>query len=213
MNLTEKYEQNWQPALVQDFGPENLVVSTKFMEAYEMIRPVSGGGGIGTYLNKAGNLDIYSIGTLNSVSRIRQQDGTSDGWTQDDLRITARQLSLYVPNGGDADSPNIMGLNDASRLTLSTYDKTTGTYKQAVNQPEDKALTQFLATKNLDNVYANVILDTSEVATNFLKPDGAWAAKTWVPVKKSTKADTENAKGQADRDVCEQPRANGSHYP
>ena len=186
MNATSQItEQNWQPALVQDFGPENLVVSTKFMESYELIRPVSGGGDISTYLNRAGNLDIYSVGTSNSISRIRQQDGSENGWLQEDLKIVAHQLSLYVPSGADADSPNVMGLNAASKLTLSTWDKSTGSYRQAVNQPEDKALKQFLATKNLDNVYANVILDTDEVATSFLKPDGTWASKVWVPVKKA----------------------------
>ncbi|HEV7517274.1 MAG TPA: hypothetical protein VGR07_13310, partial [Thermoanaerobaculia bacterium] len=75
----------WKTALVQDFGPANLIVSTKFMESYEIIRSVSGGADISTYLNKEGNLDVYSVGTANRVTRIRQQTKSEDGWLEEPL--------------------------------------------------------------------------------------------------------------------------------
>ena len=63
----------WKTALVQDFGPANLVVSTKFMEAYEIIRSVSGGADLSTYLNKGGNLDVYSVGTSTTPVILRAE--------------------------------------------------------------------------------------------------------------------------------------------
>ena len=164
------------------------------MESFEIIRSVSGGADISTYLNKEGNLDVYSVGTANKVVRIRQQTKSEHGWIEEPLEITARQLSPYVPAGGDTNHPSLMGLNDASRLTLSKYDPGTGKYTQKVDQPPKatKTIKQFLATKNFDNVYANVILEDNVVGNNFLKPNGAWAGQDWVPIKKE-KGSTENA--------------------
>ncbi len=187
----------WKTALVQDFGPANLIVSTKFMESFEIIRSVSGGADISTFLNKEGNLDLYSVGTANKVARIRQQTKSEHGWIEEPLRITARQLSPYVPAGGDSNNPSLMGLDDGNRLTLSKYDPVTAKYTQKVDQPPKatKTIKQFLATKNFDNVYANVILEDDVVGNNFLKPNGAWAGQDWVPIKKE-KGSTENAKAK-----------------
>jgi len=185
----------WKTALVQDFGPANLVVSTKFMEAYEIIRSVSGGADLSTYLNKGGNLDVYSVGTANRVSRIRQQTNSTDGWIEEDLGVVARQLSLYIPTGGDSNNPNILGLDNDNRLTLSTWDTGARRYTQRVFQPSGatKRIKQLLATKNLDNVYVNVILEDDVVGTNFIKPDGNWASRDWVPIKQS-QGSTQDAK-------------------
>ncbi|HEX8160649.1 MAG TPA: hypothetical protein VF538_02020 [Pyrinomonadaceae bacterium] len=173
----------------------NLVVSTKFMETYEIIRSVSGGGELSTFLNGAGNLDIYSVGTANKVSRIRPDSDAKASWTETALNITARQLSIY-PNGFDQDNPNILGLDNEDMLTLGTYQSATGQYKQAVSQPPDskKKIKQFLGTKGVTgNIYANVILENDEVATSFLKLDGTWASKDWAPIKTAL-GSTENAK-------------------
>jgi len=175
----------WKTALVQDFGSANLVVSTKFMEAYELVRSVSGGADLTTFLNREGNLDVYSVGTANHVSRIRQQNDSADGWVEDDLGIVARQISAYIATGGDSNNPNLLGLNDQNQLTLSTWDQGLKRYTQRVFQPSGatKKIKQFLATKNFDNVYVNVILEDDVVGTNFIKPDGTWASRDWVPIK------------------------------
>lgn len=187
----------WKTALVQDFGPANLVISTKFMENYEIIRSVSGGADLSTFLNKEGNLDVYSVGTANRVARVRQQTGSTEGWIEQPLGIVARQLSLYIPTGGDSNNPNILGLNDNNELTLSTWDKAAGRYTQRVFQPSGatRKIKQFLATKNFDNVYVNVILDNDEVGTNFIKSDGTWASRDWVPIKQS-QGSMQNAKAK-----------------
>ena len=39
----------------------------------------------------------------------------------------------------------------------------------------------------------DVILDNDEVATSFLKPNGEWASREWVPVK-AAEGSSENAK-------------------
>jgi hypothetical protein len=194
---TSNDDPTWKSALIQDFGAANLIVSTKFMESYELVRPVSGGADLTTFLNREGNLDIYSVGTTSQVTRIRQQTNSEQGWGEEPLGINARQLSLYVPAGGDSNNPSLLGLDAGGRLTLSRYDAGAGRYTQQVNQPPKAAQTikQFLGTKNFDNVYANVILQDDLVATNFLKPDGSWAGQDWVPVKKE-KGSGENAKAK-----------------
>lgn len=175
--------------------PGNLVVSTRFMESYEIARAVSGGTDLTTFQNNSGHLDVYTVGTANRVSRIRPQSAASAAWVEEDLGIVATQLSVYSTTEFGRDTPNILGLDDDGILTLSVYDEAKKRYVQKVSEPEKNTtkIRQFLATKHLTNVYANVILETGEVATSFLRPDGSWASTTWVPIK-AAKGSSENAK-------------------
>lgn len=169
----------------------NLVVSTRFMEQFEIVRPVTGGGDIAPFRNSTGSLDVYTSGTGGAVFRMREQNGSAAGWVQTELGINASQLAPYVISGISPDNPNILGVDSAAVLTLSTFDPGTGRYRQKVSQPADnkRKLRQFLAAVAIDkNVHANVILDNDEVATNFLKPDGTWATKEWVPIKSGPKS-------------------------
>jgi len=172
----------------------NLIVTTKFMETFEIVRPVTPGSDFSLFLNSAGNLDIYSVGTANTVYRLRQNSKNDAAWSQQDLGFKARMLSVYSDDF-DLDNPNIMGVDDAGKLTLSTYDAEFETYRQQVSQPglADKKIIQFLATRKYDNVYANVILEDYTVGNSFLKSDGQWASRNWVPIKES-EGSTQDAK-------------------
>lgn len=165
-----------------------VTVSTRFMENYEVVRAVSGSGAVVPFLNRSGLLDVYSVGTANKVFLIRSPLAAEDGWIEKDLRIVASQISVFPGAGDDIDHPSILGLDDRDRLTLSRYELATGEYVQAPCEPPKatRSIKQLASTKNLGNVYVNVILDNDELGTNFIKPDGTWAAQDWVPVKSGT---------------------------
>jgi len=177
-------------ASTETVDPGQLIVSTRFMESYDLIQPISGGRDITPFQNSAGDLDVYSVGTNNRVFRFRPQIGGKCGYDETDLGIEAYQLSLY-PNGLDRDNPNILGINDKGQLTLSTYDAATGSYKQEVFQPPEATgrLKQMKATQAYGNTYVNVILESDEVATSFYTEDGTWQSRNWVPIKESQGSD------------------------
>lgn len=177
-----------QTALTSDdtLDPGQLIVSTRFMESYDLIQPVSGGRDITPFQNDAGDLDVYTVGTNNRVFRFRPEVGGKSGYGESDLGIEAYQLSLY-PNGADRDHPNVLGIDADGKLTLSTYNAATSSYEQKVFQPPDatRKLKQMKATQAYGNVYVNVILDNDVVATSFYTPDGTWQSRDWVPIKES----------------------------
>ncbi|HEX8254021.1 MAG TPA: hypothetical protein VF846_12815, partial [Thermoanaerobaculia bacterium] len=159
-----------------------LLVSTRFMEQFEVVRAVSGGTELFPFANFAGNLDVYSVGTNNSVFRIRQHSDSRTGWTDSDLGIEASQLSLHAFGGATLDDPSIFGVNAARQLTLSKWDGTA--YRQKVSQPPAATakLEQFLSAQSvLGNIHANVILENNEVGTSSMKPDGTWRSDDWAP--------------------------------
>ncbi len=170
--------------------PGQLIVSTRFMESYDLIQPVNGGRDLTPFQNNAGDLDVYTVGTNNRVFRFRPEVGGKSGYGETDLGIEAFQLSLY-PEGLDRDNPNILGLNSVGQLTLSTYDAARGAYQQAVFQPPDAArkIKQMKATQAYGNVYVNVILDNDVVATSFYTADGTWQSRDWVPIKEAEGSD------------------------
>lgn len=168
-----------------------LRVSTKYMETFQPQQPVSGGADISTYLNALGELDLYSVGTNSSVNRIRLDGGGRASYSVKDLGIRARQLSLYSTVEQSPDNPNIFGINDDGKLTLSKYNASTGAYEQKVTQPPNATakLRNFLAVKGFSNVYTNVILDDGRLASNFYTPEGEWGGPNWVPTKTESGAD------------------------
>jgi len=170
--------------------PGQLVVSTRFMESYDLIQPVDGGRDLTPFQNNAGDLDVYTVGTNNRVFRFRPEVGGESGYGETDLGIEAFELSIY-PNGLDRDNPNILGLDDKGQLTLSTYDAAEGTYQQEVFQPPEATgrIKQMKATQAYGNTYVNVILESDEVATSFYTEDGTWQSRNWVPIKESEGSD------------------------
>ncbi len=176
-----------------------LSISTRFMEQFEILRPVLGGTDLYAFDNASGSLDVYSAGTGNRVFRIREQSDNRSGWSETDLGIVASQLYPYVQPGAPAEArqnPAIFGINNDSVLTRSIFDGNAQRYVQAVSQPADntKKLKRFLAAVSvLGDLHANVILENDEVAASFMKPDGVWQSRQWVPIKAS-EGSTENAK-------------------
>lgn len=175
----------------------HLVVSTRFMESYELVKPVSGGGDLTTFLNLAGGLDVYSVGTTGNIYRTRPDSKMSGAWLEENLQVAASQLYVTALSG-PTDNPDIFGLNSKGQLTQSVYKPAIpiGGYEQQVQQPpqSNSTIKQFRAATNLDNVYCNVILDSDEVATNFLKPDGSWASPKWGVMRVSGSQETVKAK-------------------
>ena len=162
-----------------------LRVSTKYMETFQPQQPVSGGSDISAYLNTRGELDLYSVGSNNDVNRIRLDNGGRASYSVESLGIRAQQLSLYTGLEQTADNPNIFGVNDDGKLTLSVWKPATQKYEQKVTQPSAATakIRSFLAVKGFSNVYANVILDDGRLASNFYTPEGAWGGSNWVPTK------------------------------
>ncbi len=176
-----------------------LAISTRFMEQFEILRPVLGGTDLSAFANAGGSLDIYSAGTGNRVFRIREQSDARAGWTELDLGIIASQLYPYVSPKDAVTSrqnPHILGVNNVAVLTRSMWDGNAQRYVQSVSQPADntKKLKRFLAALSvLGDVHANVILETDEVATSFMNKDGVWQSRQWVPIKES-EGSAQNAK-------------------
>ncbi|MFP3505725.1 hypothetical protein [Burkholderia sp. SIMBA_062] len=169
-----------------------LQVSTRLMESYEIVRPVTGASDISTFLNSAGRLDIYSSGTAQKIYRIRADNQSDTGWAEADLGVTASQVSPYLARSGDYDNPNLLGIGTNGKLTLSQWKD--GRFAQADCQPAGakRLLKQMLSTRNFGNVYVNVVLDNDEVGSSYLRQDGTWGSTDWVPIRKSQDS-TENA--------------------
>ncbi|WP_163997700.1 hypothetical protein [Pyxidicoccus caerfyrddinensis] len=179
------------PQAVRDAAPAGaqpaLRASTKYMETFQLVRPFSSGTELQTFLNAEGALDLYSVGTGDAVYRLRRGDAAKAPYSETALGITARQLSLFVPDGGSPDTPHILGVDSEGRLTLSRYEQATDAYFQAVNQPKDahERVRRFLAVRGVTGtVYANVILEDGRLGTNFLEPGWTrWGGPVWAPVK------------------------------
>ena len=162
-----------------------LSVSTRFTEGYIKARAVSGGAELTTFLDAAGELDVYSVGTTNAVYRLQPESGDTNPWNERDLGITARQLNLYPGPDDDRDHPDIFGLNDDGELTLSRFDLESGVYQQTVTQPANarRKIAQLTSIKSDANgtVYVNVLFEDNEVGHSSLEADGTWASDDWVP--------------------------------
>ncbi|MEM8998057.1 MAG: hypothetical protein AAGF23_24965, partial [Acidobacteriota bacterium] len=157
-------------------------VITRFMETMEPVQPVSPGTSFRPFLNAAGFLDLYSVGTGSELFRLRRLRDGQAAYAVEDLGIVARMPSVSSGAAGP-DNPDIMGVDLQGQLTLSTWNAIEGVYEQRIEQPADPQgkLGQFLATKVEDTVYANVLLDDGTVGSNFLR-GGEWASRRWVPV-------------------------------
>ena len=171
--------------------PGQLLVSTRFMESYDLIKPVSGGRDLTPFANSSGNLDLYTVGTNNQAFRFRPQIGGKSSYDKKGLDIEAYQLNVY-PHVDDRDNPNILGINADGKLTLSTHDAASDQYRQEVCQPPEATakIKQMRASYSsregrVDNVYVSVILEDEVVATSFIDQDGTWASRDWVPIKDS----------------------------
>lgn len=177
----------------------HIVRSTRFMEGFQTLRPIDGGADLTPFLNAAGLIDIYSVGTGNRVFRLRQQSDTSSPWHEEDLGFAAVQLFVYAPTdtASQRDQPHIMGINADGQLTLSTFHADQGRYVQRVSQPASarKKIKWFRAAYSLTNVYANVILEDDTVATSFMSSNGSWASTDWAPVKQAA-GSAENARAK-----------------
>jgi len=163
-----------------------LRVSTNYMATYQLVEPASGGSEVHAFTNPSGGLDLYTVGTDGQVYRFHPSPGEHAAYTAEPLGIRARQLALFPQSGGGSpDRPQILGIGDDGRLTLSTYHAATGSYVQVVSQPSGATarLRRFAGVKGAGNVYANVVLDDGRLATSFLRPDGTWASSNWAPIK------------------------------
>ncbi|MCA1299343.1 hypothetical protein [Stappia indica] len=165
--------------------------STKYMETFQLFRPALGGTDISTFANKAGNLDLYTIGTNDEVFRLRRGEGAEAPYHELDLNITGRQLYLYTSSNEGSDTPNILTLGGNGRLRLAEYKPGTGSYFQQETSPEKatEAIRQFKGARGATgNIYVNVMLDVPGtdyglLANNFFKPgSNDWAGPVWAPV-------------------------------
>ena len=164
-----------------------LSISTRFTEGYIKARAVSGGAELTTFLDATGELDVYSVGTANEVYQLQPDSGETNPWIERDLDIVARQLMLYPGPGNDREHPDIFGLDDEGRLTLSRYDREGDAYQQAVSQPADadRPIVQWASSQYAESgtTYVNVLFDNGEVGHSALASDGTWTSENWVTFK------------------------------
>lgn len=172
--------------LTTDAGNEQpvLKVSTNYMETLVKLEPVSGGSDIHAFMNDSRQIDLYSVGTDLRVYRLRPQKEIRAPYTQEDLKIKARQLSLFQPLQGSNANPSILGINGDSALTLSSFSN--GAYSQKVFQPAQASekIREFLGIRGITgNIYANVLLSDDTLGNNFFSPtDLKWKSERWVKV-------------------------------
>lgn len=163
-----------------------LRVSTKYMETFLPVRPVSSGTEIHTFVNEAGVIDLYSVGSDAQVHRLRRGQGQAAPYEDTPLAVTATQLYLFTPAGGSADTPWIFGLDPTGRLTLSRWQDGAG-YVQQVTEPAKAAgaIRRLLGVRgNTGRIYINVRLDDGRLGTNYYDlAAGRWGGEVWAPVK------------------------------
>ena len=159
-----------------------LRVSTNYMETFLPLQPVSSGTEIQTYLNTAGMLDIYSVGTNGRVYRYRRTDATLAPYEEADLGIRASQLYFFDAAGGRSNTPSIFGLNSDSKLTLATYQS--GGYGQRNTGPQNEVIRHFLGVRGVTGrIYINVRLSDGRLCTNYYEPQtDKWGGPVWAPV-------------------------------
>lgn len=162
-----------------------LRVSTKYMETFVPVTPVSSGTEIHTFPNSGGALDLYSVGSDAVVHRLRRGQGTSAPYEDTALGIMASQLYLFTPTEGNPDRPSIFGLDSAGKLSLSTWHDDVG-YVQRPTQPADanEIIRRFLGVRGTTGrIYINVRLSDGSLGTNYFDPlERKWGGKRWAPV-------------------------------
>ncbi|MEO1625238.1 MAG: hypothetical protein AAFV25_08760, partial [Bacteroidota bacterium] len=161
-------------------------VSTKYMEDYRMVVPVSGGSDIHAYLNEYGLLDLYSVGTDDDVFRLRPNNDVYAPYTSEATGIQARQLSLFRTGTDPIGEPSIIGLNSEGNVTLATYNQNIGKYLQKEFQPQNasKTIEEILAIKSATGkMYVNVILSGGLLANSYFDPvTEEWQSDDWVSI-------------------------------
>lgn len=163
-----------------------LRVSTKYMETFLPVRPVSSGTEIQTFVNEAGVLDLYSVGSDAQVHRLRRGQGQAAPYEDLPLAVFATQLYLFSPAGGSADTPSIFGLDTAGKLSLSHWQDGVG-YVQQTTEPAKATDTirRFLGVRGITGrIYVNVQLDGGRLGTNYYDlATQRWGGEVWAPVK------------------------------
>lgn len=181
---------SWFPTAVLEAAESGttpvLRVSTKYMETFLPVRPVSSGTEVHTFVNRAGILDLYSVGTDAQVYRLRRGQAAAAPYEQTRLGIVATQLYPFTAAGGDADTPSIFGLDAQGRLSLSSWQAGLG-YVQKTTQPARAAGTirRFLGVRgSTGRVYINVRLDDGRLGVNYYDlVKQAWGGEVWAPVR------------------------------
>jgi hypothetical protein len=160
-----------------------LRVSTKYMETFLPLRPVSSGTEIHTYLNAQGALDIYTVGSDGQVYRLRQTADRNAPYDEVNLAVSASQLYLFEPAGGDPDRPAIFGLDSKGKLTLATWRN--GGYGQRSTGPDQDVIRRFRGVRGVTGrIYINVRLDDGRLGVNYYDPlEDKWGGPSWAPVK------------------------------
>ncbi len=162
-----------------------LRVSTKYMETFVPVRPVSSGTELHTFPNRAGVLDVYSVGTDGQVNRLRRGQDAAAPYDPTALGVRAQQLCVFTGATGDADRPAIFGLDGHGQLTLSIY-QPSGSYLQRECHPEGatEPIDRFLAVRGVTGrIYVNVVLRDGRLATNYYDPlKQSWGSGGWAPV-------------------------------
>lgn len=175
------------PASARENAPAGatpaLRVSTKYMENFLPLRPVSSGTEIHTCLNEAGAIDIYSVGTDQSVYRLRRSEGQAAPFNEVDLGIQASQLYFFAPSGTNLDTPSIFGLDSKGKLTLATWEGEG--YLQSPSGPQEGIIRHFLGVRGVTGrIYINVRLSDGALASNYYDPlTQQWGGSAWAPVK------------------------------
>lgn len=163
-----------------------LRVSTKYMETFLPVRPVSSGTEIHSFVNEAGVIDLYSVGSDAQVHRLRRGQGQAAPYEDTPLAVTATQLYLFTPAGGSADTPWMFGLDPTGKLTLSRWQEGAG-YVQQVTEPAKatETIRRLLGVRgNSGRIYINVRLDDGRLGTNYYDLSaGRWGGEVWAPVK------------------------------
>ncbi len=183
-------DMTWFPTAVLEAAESGttpvLRVSTKYMETFLPVRPVSSGTEIHTFVNRAGVLDLYSVGTDAQVYRLRRGQAAAAPYEQTRLGIAATQLYPFTAAGGDADTPSIFGLDAQGRLSLSSWQAGVG-YVQKTTQPARATGTirRFLGVRgSTGRIYINVRLDDGRLGVNYYDlVKQAWGGEVWAPVK------------------------------
>jgi hypothetical protein len=159
-----------------------LRVSTKYMENFLPLQPVSSGTEIHTFLNSNGALDIYSVGSDNQVYRLRRSKDQSAPYDEVDLGINASQLYLFAPANSGPDTPSIFGLDGTGKLTLASWQA--GGYFQRQTGPDNDVIRRFLGVRGVSGrIYINVRLDDGRLGNNYYDPiNDKWGGAAWAPV-------------------------------
>lgn len=159
-----------------------LRVSTKYMETFLPLDPISSGTEIHPFQNRKGALDIYSVGSNRRVYRYSRSENLTAPYVETDLGVDATQLYLFNAAGETSEHPDIFGLDTKGKLVFSRYNG--GAYSQIPTGPQDKVIRKFLGARGATGrVYINVVLDDGSLGTNYFEPlTEKWGAEDWAPM-------------------------------